>query len=121
MEHWHNKYYDIAAESDVGERSENQDAYGINISEHDAAIVVCDGMGGFEGGKAAGQLAVSEMLRLCRHIEDGEQNYGNALTYAMDVADVKISNLQSSQGRKMHAGATCVTVLLKKEVCIVCL
>ena len=63
MEHWHNKYYDIAAESDVGERSENQDAYGINISEHDAEIVVCDGMGGFEGGKAAGQLAVSEMLR----------------------------------------------------------
>lgn len=115
MEHWHNKYYDIAAESDVGERSENQDAYGINISEHDAAIVVCDGMGGFEGGKAAGQLAVSEMLRLCRHIEDSEQNYGNALTYAMDVADVKISNLQSSQGRKMHAGATCVTVILKKR------
>lgn len=115
MEHWHNKYCDIAAGSDIGERSENQDAYGIDISEHDAVIVVCDGMGGFEGGKTAGQLAVSEMLRLCSHIKDSEHNYGNALTYAMDVADAKISNLQNSKGQKMHTGATCVTVILKKR------
>lgn len=53
MEYQKNKYYEIAIVSDIGERKENEDAYGIDVSEENAAVVVCDGMGGFESGKLA--------------------------------------------------------------------
>ena len=33
MEYQKNKYYEIAIVSDIGERKENEDAYGIDVSE----------------------------------------------------------------------------------------
>ena len=41
MEYQKNKYYEIAIVSDIGERKENEDAYGIDVSEENAAVVVC--------------------------------------------------------------------------------
>ena len=66
MEYQKNKYYEIAIVSDIGERKENEDAYGIDVSEENAAVVVCDGMGGFESGKLASGIAVNELIRLYR-------------------------------------------------------
>lgn len=66
MEYQKNKYYEIAIVSDIGERKENEDAYGIDVSEENAAVVVCDGMGGFESGKLASGTAVNELIRLYR-------------------------------------------------------
>ena len=62
MEYQKNKYYEIAIVSDIGERKENEDAYGIDVSEENAAVVVCDGMGGFESGKLASGIAVNELI-----------------------------------------------------------
>lgn len=52
------------AKSDKGKvREENQDSYGISESQDEYLLaVVCDGMGGVQGGKIAAKLAVATYL-----------------------------------------------------------
>ena len=115
MEYQKNKYYEIAIVSDIGERKENEDAYGIDVSEENAAVVVCDGMGGFESGKLASGIAVNELIRLYRQRINQKKIDEDFLIYAMDSVDIRISNLHNEDGKKMHAGSTCVMLALQKR------
>lgn len=115
MEYQKNKYYEIAIVSDIGERKENEDAYGIDVSEENAAVVVCDGMGGFESGKLASGIAVNELIRLYRQRINQKKIDEDFLIYAMDSVDIRISNLHNEDGKKMHAGSTCVMLTLQKR------
>lgn len=115
MEYQKNKYYEIAIVSDIGERKENEDAYGIDVSEENAAVVVCDGMGGFESGKLASGTAVNELIRLYRQRINQKKIDEDFLTYAMDSVDIRISNLHNEDGKKIHAGSTCVMLALQKR------
>lgn len=45
-------------DSRIGGRKENQDAAGLRETKLGYLIVVCDGMGGMQGGSVASQLAV---------------------------------------------------------------
>jgi PPM family protein phosphatase len=57
--------YEAAGASDQGRtRKSNEDAYGLNLNNAEAAcnFVVCDGMGGAAAGEIASQLAVDAML-----------------------------------------------------------
>ena len=115
MEYKKNKYYEIAIVSDIGERKENEDAYGIDVSEENAAVVVCDGMGGFESGKLASGIAVNELIRLYRQRINQKKIDEDFLIYAMDSVDIRIFNLHNEDGKKMHAGSTCVMLALQKR------
>lgn len=115
MEYQSNKYYEIAIISDIGERAENEDAYGIEVSEENAAVIVCDGMGGFEGGKLASCMAVNELMRLYRQRINLKKIDEDFLVYAMDSVDIKVSNLRNEDGKKIHAGSTCVMLVLQKK------
>lgn len=115
MEYQKNKYYEIAIVSDIGERKENEDAYGIDVSEENAAVVVCDGMGGFESGKLASGIAVNDLIRLYRQRINQKKIDEDFLVYAMDSVDIRISNLHNEDGKKIHAGSTCVMLALQKR------
>ncbi|MCM1307720.1 MAG: serine/threonine-protein phosphatase [Butyrivibrio sp.] len=114
MELYRNEFYDIAMHSDIGERKDNQDAVGCLTDEGQAALALCDGMGGFEDGGRASRFAVDEFLRLYRQREPFEagMNIKDFLVYVMDFADGKIAHFKNARGEAVRAGTTCIYVLL---------
>lgn len=98
--------YQVSARSVIGERTEQQDAIHTEVDQDKCLLIVCDGMGGFEGGSMASQLAVNEFVRLF----DKEQDVIDYefLSYAMDVVDSKVASIRNSDNEKIHAGSTCV-------------
>ena len=49
-------------DSRIGGRSENQDGYAYSDTPIGTIIVVCDGMGGMQGGRIASAMAVSSIV-----------------------------------------------------------
>ena len=54
--------YEIASESLIGGRTENQDCYKYSETSLGLLSVVCDGMGGMNGGRVAAEIAVSKIF-----------------------------------------------------------
>lgn len=110
----YNEFYEIAMLSDIGERKDNQDSVGCAAEKNQAALALCDGMGGFEDGGRASRFAVDEFLRLYgqRRPFDAGMNIRDFLVYAMDFADNKIANFKNAQGEQVRAGTTCIYVLI---------
>jgi len=53
---------EIASASQIGGRTENQDCYKYTYTSLGLLAVICDGMGGANGGKIAAELAVSKIF-----------------------------------------------------------
>jgi serine/threonine protein phosphatase PrpC len=53
---------EVASASQIGGRTENQDCYKYTDTSLGLLAVVCDGMGGANGGKMAAELAVSKIF-----------------------------------------------------------
>ena len=54
--------YDIAVFTNIGDRDEQQDSYGLFAGNESAFFVLCDGMGGYQGGRIASRMAVETVL-----------------------------------------------------------
>lgn len=108
-----NNYYEIALKSDIGERLEQQDAIDAYIEPDKGILVLCDGMGGFEGGGIASSLAVNEFINMYK--KENEAVTAEFLLYAMDVIDSKIAGLKNENNIGIHAGSTCVVACLEKR------
>lgn len=105
--------YEIVALSDIGERPENQDYVEYTESRDEKLMVLCDGMGGFEGGSLASQAAAAECIRLF------EQRKGEPIReffeYSMDCMDYKVSGLRGVGGKGLQAGTTVVAALINED------
>lgn len=108
-----NEIYEISLKSHIGERPEQQDAIDAYVEADRGILVLCDGMGGFEGGSVASNLAVNEFINLYKR-ENNEIDV-DFLSYAMDVIDSKIASLKNVNNEKIHAGTTCVVSCLNKK------
>ncbi len=108
-----NKIYEIALKSDIGERPEQQDAIDVYMEDERGILVLCDGMGGFEGGSFASKLAVNEFINM--YIRENGIVDADFLSYAMDVIDSKVAALRNENNEKIHAGTTCVVATLDKK------
>ena len=108
-----NNFYEIALKSHIGERAEQQDAIDSYVEADKGILVLCDGMGGFEGGSVASNLAVNEFINMYQR-ENAEIDV-DFLSYAMDVIDSKIASLRNENNEKIHAGTTCVVACLNQR------
>lgn len=97
----------------IGDRDSQQDAAGLEWSDNGLLAVVCDGMGGMQGGDFASRTAIRIILdayREQRPLDEGEIPYW--MQKQFDLADRGISDLKDTAGNPLGAGSTVVSVMV---------
>ena len=104
-----NKYFEITAISDVGDRSNQQDSVGFTVNLDSGLFVVCDGMGGHKGGKQASEYAVNRVFSETVLITDE--------TYSLvEKIDEEISGWKDENDEPLNAGTTIAMVSIDKDM-----
>lgn len=101
-------------ESLIGGRAENQDSAGALDTAIGTVIVVCDGMGGMNGGKTASMLGVQTIIDDVAHakrLEDPKEVLDAAIRHANEVIIKTGQEDESLQGM----GSTVTAVIVNKE------
>ncbi len=106
--------YEIYAESAIGGRKENQDYYSALETPYGLLLLVCDGMGGANGGAIASKLAVNTIVERIeehptydtpRELLHDVIEYANLVVYQRSVSDPQLSGM----------GTTIVAMLLSEQ------
>lgn len=97
-------------DSRIGGRKENQDSAGIKDTQLGYLVVVCDGMGGMQGGSTASQLAVKTILETVA-FADKQSNPSMTLIKAIRNANMAIIE-EGQNNPKLQGMGTTVTVFL---------
>ena len=103
-------------------RSENQDAYAAFTVGGYSAAVVCDGMGGTNGGRVASGIAVEQFekeLRAVLQENAGEEQLRQATLYAISLANDAIRRAAAQNADYQHMGTTLVCALAKEDLVMV--
>lgn len=106
--------YSFAVQSNIGDRGDQQDSFGYLLSKNSMIITVCDGMGGYQGGKQASRLAVKTILERYEQQTTAEEPI-RFLQKTTKEADRAIASIRNDDGSPFVGGTTMVTVLLSKN------
>lgn len=109
--------YKIASATRIGGRSENQDYYQIEETIFGLLAVVCDGMGGVNGGRIAAEMAVNKISEEIRKTR--KNNPVDAIIFALAKANKAIFQ-ESKNKRALRGMGTTVVVLLINEYYAIC-
>lgn len=101
-------------ESRIGGREENQDSYGFKDTPIGVVIVVCDGMGGLQGGKTASMIAVNTIIEYISELERG-YNPGTALQEAISHANMAILQTGMNNPALQGMGTTVTAMILSRR------
>lgn len=97
----------------IGDRKEQQDAYGCLLQDEEGLVVVCDGMGGCKGGKIAGQTVVETMMETYR--SRGSGNVPKMMREGALQADKNVYMLKDEKGNSLGGGSTMASVFVKNN------
>lgn len=111
----------IVAKTDIGlRRDSNQDSYASGeLFGSVAWAVVCDGMGGVEGGSLASQIGVdviSERIKSLYREDMSVNSIRNMLTSAITAANIKIYETSKTDVGFEGMGTTVVSVIVADNV-----
>ena len=109
----------LSALSVIGDRAEQQDNFGYILKQDEGMVVVCDGMGGHEGGKIASETAVKTYVS--QYAESNQDS--NVIAMMIDMArkaDMQISQLRNERGELLKAGSTLVSIIIKNRKLLWC-
>ncbi len=114
----------ISAKTDIGKsRSENQDRFRIcELDDNTGIAIVCDGMGGTNGGGIASEIASNAVYeRLCLSYRDGMEPRAikSMLVSAITAANTIVFDKSSEEDENRGMGTTCVAALVHRELCCV--
>ncbi len=104
-------------DSRQGGRSENQDFAGVAETPFGTLILVCDGMGGMQGGSTASKLAVTTILEYVQKA-DSQENSNMVLVKAIQRANQVILE-EGNENPDLKGMGTTVTALLINKKCAV--
>lgn len=98
----------------IGGRSENQDTCTITMTRRGLLAIVCDGMGGMNGGAIASKLATEEIIRyLDEPIDENDIDDDNQMALRKAVASANLAVLNEGKEQSSLKGmGTTVTALL---------
>ena len=112
--HDENAVMEIVLQSVVGGREDQQDSSGYELKDEEGIVVLCDGMGGHEGGKAASTIAVEYFLNGYSEAYPCENPHALLVDLANE-SDTKIASLKKSDGTPMKAGSTIVSIFIRND------
>ena len=97
-------------DSRIGGRKENQDSAGLKKTKSGYLVVVCDGMGGMQGGRIASQLAVQKILEV---VASADKQANPAMTLIKAIQNANIAIIEEGKNNPEIQGmGTTVTALL---------
>ena len=108
----------INIQSRIGGRQENQDFYGTAKTKFGELIVVCDGMGGHNGGRHAAEVAVQTVIEEVSINKD--KNPVSTLQSAIEKASQTIWNESQANRNLKGMGTTIVALLITPEKAVSC-
>jgi len=106
----------IYTQSNIGGRTENQDFYGSAITKFGVLIIVCDGMGGYNGGRHAAERAVQIIIEEVTNRDD--TNPAKALQGAILKANEVIWQESNTNTNLKGMGSTVAALLVTPEKAI---
>ena len=109
--------YKIESVTSIGGRSENQDYFQFMDTNFGLLAIVCDGMGGKNGGKYAAELAVTKIIEAI--LADQGNNQKELIVAAITNANEIIFG-ESQRNEALRGMGTTVTVLLINENQAIC-
>lgn len=101
----------LSAVSIQGKREDQQDFYVYRQLPDRTIAIVCDGMGGLNGGDLASRRAAEILANDLENVEK-ECDMHAFFKYELERLDDAIYGLRSGDGRRLGAGTTIVAVLL---------
>ncbi|MDR0914531.1 MAG: Stp1/IreP family PP2C-type Ser/Thr phosphatase [Oscillospiraceae bacterium] len=112
---------EVFCKSDIGiVRTENQDSFGYNVITPDCAwALVCDGMGGANGGSTASTMAVKVITDAINNgysDEMSQSKLSDFLIEAVAAANKEVFDASCADITLTGMGTTCDLVLVKKGV-----
>jgi serine/threonine protein phosphatase PrpC len=117
------KYFDpqnkknmIYIQSKTGGRTENQDFYGSAQTKYGELIIVCDGMGGHNGGRHAAETAVQIIIEEVEKSKTGDNV--NTISGAITNANKAIWEESRADKTLKGMGTTVVALLITPEKAI---
>ena len=111
-----NGRYDLAVMTAIGSREEQQDSFGFLHGDDWMFIIVCDGMGGTNGGKLASSAAVRTALEIFREYQKpcDPIAFLQRMTESANEAVLRVQ-FGRGTGPKTNAGSTMVAVLIDSK------
>lgn len=101
------------AESRIGGRNENQDSYAYSDTPMGFLAVVCDGMGGMNGGKTASSIAVETIIN---YVKNAEEQICLEVVLSKSIAEANSAIINFAQNNPELKGmGTTVTALLYND------
>ena len=111
-----------SAKLDIGRRSNNEDwygsfadGYGDLVSQKGALYILADGMGGYQQGEVASDMAVKEILREYYAGSSGTTNIPADLERAFKHANDAIYLRSQREPEREGMGTTAVAVVIKED------
>ena len=108
----------IYIKSDIGGRIENQDSFGSTQTKFGELIIICDGMGGHNGGRHAANRAVQIIIEEVTKSID--INPAKTLQKAILKANEAVLQESSTNASLKGMGSTVVALLVTPERAICC-
>ena len=105
-------HYKISTASLLGNRTSNQDSFGIEFNDEAVFLALCDGMAGHAGGKLASQTFVTSALACFRHTKVYQQNPQSFLQQVIAIAHKEILKAGDMQSPPIQPRTTCVVCLI---------
>lgn len=105
----------VGVNTNVGlERKENQDSYGYVLNKEHKLLVVCDGMGGYEGGEIASQIATETIIQEVLAYPS-PQDIEAMLEHAIVCAHHEVMNAAIREPELSGMGTTCVVAYFDRN------
>lgn len=109
-----NPWYEVGSSSIMGTRKYQQDYAYFYTGEKEVLAVVCDGMGGLEGGERASKTAVQQLVQDYHRMKE-LRSVPEFLSQEARRMNQAVASLKNKKGQPLKAGTTLVAAYFREN------